>query len=171
MKPIAIMTLALATMGVPCFLWVSGSVFGVSSSDPIGKADKLEAWLAEKGYRAEARGAEATVYQLPGEEWCVTLTRAADGALRKVEGFFWTGREEMGAPRGSTNSLMGTLWLEVAGARPVFVDGFKGKGRLSARMVRTASFEGPGAVATWEKLYKINTDTRSIFDTVTLERR
>ncbi len=49
-KRLIVIAAALAVMGVPAYLWVAGSIFGVSAKHPLGRFDLIDGWLVDKGF-------------------------------------------------------------------------------------------------------------------------
>ena len=143
MKKLAVVLVAFAITGVPAYLWVVGSVFGVSPSHPLGEFETIDAWLGDKGFEkreqeldAKTRrqfgprfdGAKLFVYshsyqdRMDSRNSVVAVALDAQGRVVGVASSFRSGAEDMGAPGSRGESFIGTLWIETAGKRPTFVD-------------------------------------------------
>ena len=192
MKKLLVVLLAIAAMGVPAYLWVAGSIFGVDDEHPLGRFELIDGWLQEKGFTKskptagepmgemgeqlglDLDGVEVITYEheykertMGGRSSRVILLRDKAGAVRGVASMFWSGREDMRDPTCRGEALLGTLWLEITGKKAVFEEKMNGKGRF-ARMERVAQFTKGRARGTWSKRYESNGDERTIWDAVAL---
>ena len=188
MKKLAVVLMAFAMTGVPAYLWVVGSVLGVSPKNPLGEFALIDAWLTEQGFEKSEREADAKTRKRFAREFAgavvliykhgyqermdvrnsvVAIALSASGQVVGVAGSFRSGAEDMGVPGSRGESFLGMLWIEAAGKRPTFVDDQRGRGRF-AQQVRVATFDLNGVKGNWLKSYAAAMDARSIGDRVTL---
>jgi hypothetical protein len=188
MKKLAVVLVAMSLTGVPAYLWVASSAFDISPEHPLGRFERIDAWLREQGFDRREQQVDAVCRktfgpELSGETVLVyrhgrvkdadrrgsRIAVALDGSGRVVAiaGRFRSGAEDLGPPGSRGESFVASLWVNVAGQRPVFADDERGAGRFAER-VRVGTFDRNGVTGHWLKSYGSPEEAHTIGDRVSL---
>jgi len=188
MKKLAVVLVAMSLTGVPAYLWVASSAFGISPEHPLGRFESLDAWLLEQGFTKREREIDAVCRKTFGPELSgdvllvyrpvrvgdadsgssrVAVALDASGRVVAISSRFRSGAEDLGPPGSLGESFIATLWVEISGRRPVFADDERGAGRFAER-VRVGTFDGNGVTGQWLKSYGSPAEAHTIRDRVSL---
>jgi hypothetical protein len=179
-----LVVLLIAGAGVPVYMKVAGSAFGVSPTNPLGEFQKIENWLLKDG---EFTKAEVPMHhantELPGwkafeyvdvdqskkERVVSTVTVMVDpaGEVRAIATQFHSGSKETGL--GSrVETITQQLWSEMGGGTPTFAEQVMGSGETS-QVHLVASLITTHARGSWRKIYLDTYQDRSLVDSCIFE--
>ncbi len=184
----ALVTILLAAVaGVPTYLLVWASPFGVSRGFPLGQLESMEAWLLDHGFAKKTLSeAEAENRELIGSQFylftefvssvkendrqVVALGTNSGGAIRSIRTVFYSGKEKLGITSSDTERFAEALWADIAGGAPKFEERHRGSG---IRFVQGfgATMSSSSVSGDWYKQYLEVNKHRSIVDFVYFSRR
>ena len=184
----ALVTMLLAAVaGVPTYLLVWASPFGVSRGFPLGQLESMEAWLLDHGFAKKTLSeAEAEKRDLKGAQFylftevgssvkeddrqVVALGANSGGAIQSIRTVFYSGKEKLGITSSDTERFAEALWADIAGGVPKFEERHQGSG---IRFVQgfAATTSSSSVSGDWYKQFFEVNRPRSIVDFVTFKTR